>query len=123
MKTMTNFIPLRIYLQLEGLAAFAAFTVVYRAYHFSWWFYAVLFLVPDFFMLGYALNRRVGAITYNLGHTYVSAALVLGVGFLLGSMSMVAVGLIWGAHIGFDRLMGYGLKCDSGFRDTHLQKV
>ncbi|MCS4316879.1 hypothetical protein M2407_001178 [Serratia sp. BIGb0234] len=28
--------------------------------------------------------------------------------------------LIWGAHIGFDRALGYGLKYASGFADTHL---
>ena len=32
----------------------------------------------------------------------------------------LALGLIWLAHIGFDRALGYGLKSASGFRDTHL---
>ena len=31
--------------------------------------------------------------------------------------------LIWVAHIGMDRLMGYGLKYPSAFKDTHLQHV
>jgi len=33
------------------------------------------------------------------------------------------VGLIWLVHIGADRLLGYGLKYPTGFKDTHLQRV
>jgi hypothetical protein len=35
----------------------------------------------------------------------------------------VQLGLIWLAHVGADRLLGYGLKYPTGFRDTHLQRV
>jgi hypothetical protein len=28
--------------------------------------------------------------------------------------------LIWTAHIGFDRMLGYGLKYPTRFKDTHL---
>jgi hypothetical protein len=120
---MTNLIPLRIYLQLEGLVAVVVLTLVYRSLHFSGWLYALLFFTPDLFMLGYLVDKRVGATIYNLGHTYVVPALLIGAGLLLHETMAVAVGLIWSAHIGFDRLMGYGLKCNTGFRDTHLQKV
>jgi hypothetical protein len=68
---MTNFIPLRLYLQLEGLAAFCVATLVYAGQQSSWWLYGALFFVPDVFMLGYAVNLRVGASIYNLGHTYL----------------------------------------------------
>jgi hypothetical protein len=30
---------------------------------------------------------------------------------------------VWIAHIGFDRLLGYGLKYDTAFKDTHPGKV
>jgi hypothetical protein len=33
------------------------------------------------------------------------------------------VTLIWIAHIGVDRALGYGLKYPSSFKDTHLQRV
>jgi hypothetical protein len=44
---------------------------------------------------------------------------------LLGlAIGPLAYGLaaIWVAHIGFDRLLGYGLKLD-GFEQTHLGPV
>jgi hypothetical protein len=120
---MSNLVPLRWYLQLEGLAALTAATAFYHSLHFHWWAFAALFFAPDLFMLGYLVNRRIGALTYNLGHTYTVPMLLLGAGWLLEATTACAVGLIWCAHIGFDRMLGYGLKCDSGFKDTHLQKL
>jgi hypothetical protein len=120
---MPNLIPLRFYLQLEGLVALAMATEVFHLSHFSWWLYGLVFFTPDFFMLGYLINPRMGALIYNLGHTYTTPGVVMVVGEFSGSSILLALGLIWCAHIGFDRLLGFGLKCDSGFKDTHLQKV
>jgi hypothetical protein len=33
------------------------------------------------------------------------------------------VPLIWIGHIGFDRVLGYGLKYPTAFRDTHLGQL
>ena len=68
---MTNFIPLRLYLELEGMAAFCVATLVDAGQHSSWWLYGALLFVPDVFMLGCAVNLGVGALIYNLGHTYI----------------------------------------------------
>ena len=50
--------------------------------------------------------------------------------FLLAGISIfrhwswwIGFSLIWLAHIGFDRTLGYGLKCPTAFKDTHLQRV
>jgi hypothetical protein len=120
---MANSIPLRFYLQVEGLAVLATATAVYAAYSFSWWLYGILFLAPDLFMLGYLKNPRVGALSYNLGHTYTVPIVLIAAAAAFHSSHALAVGLIWCSHIGFDRLVGYGLKYDSGFKDTHLQKL
>jgi hypothetical protein len=34
-----------------------------------------------------------------------------------------SVALIWLAHIGFDRALGYGLKYKAGFGFTHLGRI
>jgi hypothetical protein len=120
---MANLIPLRIYLQLEALAAFLIATVVYSTLQGSWWLYGALFFAPDLFMLGYLAGRRTGALAYNFGHTYLIPTLLIGFSWWMHSTGGIEVGLIWCAHIGFDRMLGYGLKCDSGFKDTHLQKL
>jgi hypothetical protein len=120
---MVNLIPLRFYLQVEGFIALSLATAIYHTPQFSGGVYVILFLAPDLFMLGYLVNLRGGALIYNLGHTYTTPAVVLILSWLLQSDGLLAVGLIWCAHIGFDRMIGYGLKYDSGFKDTHLQKV
>lgn len=105
--------------RLEGLAAVGLGVAAYAALGQSWLVFAMLFLAPDLFMLGYLRSAPVGALIYNLGHTYVTPALLALLGFVVGP---VAFGLaaIWVAHIGFDRMLGYGLKLNGGFEQTHL---
>jgi len=86
----------------------------------SWWLIAALFLVPDVFMLGYLFDKRFGANLYNLGHYTRLSAVVTGFGLLMGEQLVVAIGLIWLAHVGFDRAAGYGLKYPDAFMNTHL---
>jgi hypothetical protein len=45
------------------------------------------------------------------------------VGVVTGSSAATKVALIWLAHIGADRLLGYGLKYPTTFKDTHLSRV
>ncbi len=97
--------------------------VFYQQLHGSWLWFAALFLVPDLFMLGYLANKRVGALVYNLAHTYTAPLLVFGVLRFAGSTLYDWLILIWVAHIGWDRLLGYGLKYDTAFKDTHLQRA
>jgi hypothetical protein len=74
-------------------------------------------------MLGYLAGPRVGALSYDLAHTYVGPVALAVIGILGGSDVAVQVALVWLAHIGVDRLLGYGLKYPTGFKDTHLQRV
>ena len=115
--------PLRI-LRSEGavllVAALAAF---FAGLDEPWWLVPLLLLVPAGFMAGYARSRRAGAWLYNAGHSYPAPA-------LLGAMATVAdrplwqgVALIWFAHIGMDRALGFGLKYESDFADTHLGRI
>ena len=109
-----------ILLRAEGAAAFAAALVAYQAMHGSWLVFALLFLVPDLSMLGYLAGRRIGAASYNLGHTYLSPAALALAALVLHAPWLFGPALIWAAHIGFDRLLGYGLKYSAGFKVTHL---
>ncbi len=113
----------RAVLRLEGAAAFAAAVALYGYAGFSWPLFALLFLAPDLAMLAYLIGPRAGAFVYNLAHTYALALPLALAGFYLGSAVAAALGLIWIAHIGFDRMLGYGLKYASGFGDTHLGRI
>jgi hypothetical protein len=110
-------------LHLEGAAIFVAAIYFYHAGHFSWWLFAVLILAPDLFMLGYLKDAKWGAIVYNLVHTLTGPLLLLGIGLVFSAAQCVPYALIWFAHIGFDRALGFGLKYPTFFKDTHLQHV
>jgi hypothetical protein len=110
----------RALLRLEGFAAFAAALAAYVYAGFSWPALALLFLAPDLSMLAYLGGPRAGAAGYNLAHSYALALVPTLAGFAGGIPAAAAGGLIWIAHIGFDRMLGYGLKYPTGFGDTHL---
>ncbi|HXC95087.1 MAG TPA: DUF4260 domain-containing protein [Edaphobacter sp.] len=110
-------------LRLEEATLFAAALFLYYYLQCSWLLFAVLFLTPDLFMVGYAINSRVGAASYNLVHTLIFPVILLSVGYLLHQHLAAELALIWVAHIALDRLLGYGLKYATFFKDTHLQHI
>ena len=113
----------RLLLHAEGVVAFAAATTLYFHEGYAWWLYLLLALAPDLSMLGYLGGTRAGALTYNVAHTLALPVALAAVGLLADADGLLAVTLIWIAHIGADRALGYGLKYPSSFKDTHLQRV
>jgi hypothetical protein len=110
-------------LRLEGVAMAVVAVGLYGRTGAGWWLFAALLLVPDLGMLGYLVGPRVGAATYNLTHALPVPLVVAAVGLWAGSAMAVAVALVWVAHIGIDRALGYGLKHPTDFGDTHLGRV
>jgi hypothetical protein len=106
-------------LRLEALAALVAAVIAYQAIGGNWWLFAILFLVPDLSILASIRSGETGARIYNLAHTYVGAALLALIGWVAGIPLLLQIALIWAAHIGMDRALGYGLKYGS-FGITHL---
>ncbi len=111
------------FLRLEGLTVFISAILLYASQSGSAVAFILLLLVPDVSMVGYTINIRVGSIVYNLVHTYALPALLAGLGLLLNAPLVLQIALIWFAHIGMDRTVGYGLKYATNFKDTHLQRV
>jgi hypothetical protein len=111
-----------LFLRTEGAVLLGLATFLYFWGEGGEGSFFVLFLAPDLGMLGYLGGPRVGAVVYNLFHTYLPPAVLMVVGLVtLGAPFYWA--LIWFAHIGMDRMLGYGLKHTSGFRDTHLGRI
>ncbi|HEY2121559.1 MAG TPA: DUF4260 family protein [Candidatus Acidoferrum sp.] len=108
-------------LHLEGASILWLASYFYYSRHFSGWLFALLFLAPDLFMLGYVKNVRWGSVAYNFAHTLTLPVVLLALAFLLPAYQCFPYALI--AHIGFDRMLGYGLKYPTFFKDTHLQHV
>jgi hypothetical protein len=112
-----------LWLRVEGMAIFIAAIAAYAWSGGNWILFAVLLLAPDLFMLGYLQGPRIGAFVYNLGHVYAAPIALGALGMVFGINEALPVALIWIAHIGMDRMLGYGLKRPSGFKHTHLGKL
>ena len=110
----------RTLLRLEGGVLLIAGVLAFATTEQPWWLVPVLLFLPDLFMAGYVLSSRVGALTYNLGHSYPLPAVLAAGAVALDETAALAVALVWFSHIGMDRLFGYGLKHDDGFSHTHL---
>lgn len=113
----------RTLLHLEGATLLVVSVTAYGVLGGAWWLFLVLLLAPDLGMLGYLSGPRVGAMVYDLVHAYPLPAALLGLGAWTSAPFLVGLALIWFAHIGMDRAVGYGLKYASGFRDTHMRRV
>ena len=114
---------LRTLLRLEGLTLFVGMTLLYAVWDGSWWVYAIVFLVPDLSFAAYLAGPRAGAIIYNAAHSYMAPMALMTTGFALSSPLVLSIAMIWLAHIGIDRALGYGLKYSAGFGFTHLGRI
>ena len=110
-------------LRLEGLAIFAFSLMAYEFMGFPWGFFILIFLVPDLSLIAYFHSPRVGAIAYNIMHSYVLPLMLFAYGFFVSSASADKVAIVWIANIGFYRALGFGLKYPRGFRYTHFGKL
>jgi hypothetical protein len=113
----------RTLLRLEGLALFAGMTLLYGVWDGSWWIYAILFFVPDASFAAYLAGPKFGATVYNAAHSYLAPMTMMTFGFAASSPLVLSIAMIWLAHIGFDRMLGYGLKYADGFEFTHLGRI
>jgi hypothetical protein len=107
-------------LKLEEAAMFAVCIYALSLFHADWWVYLLLLLGPDISMLGYLVNNTIGAVCYNLFHHKGIAIAVFITGFMLKDEWLQIIGIILFGHSSMDRMFGYGLKLNQGFKYTHL---
>ncbi len=111
----------KVLLRIEGGLDLVLSLIFYQYLHANWILFVVLLLAPDLAILGYVGGTRIGTICYNLIHTFAGPFLLIGYSCLTGSMWLLPYALIWTSHIGLDRMLGFGLKYPTEFRDTHLR--
>ncbi len=113
---------IRTVLRLEGAVILALSIFAFHELGGTWQNFVIWFLAPDLAMLGYLLGPRIGAIAYNITHSYIGALGSVFATHLLAP-EFLPLALVWAAHIGFDRGLGYGLKYGVGFTHTHLGRI
>jgi hypothetical protein len=110
----------RLWLRLEAATVLIGALIACSTTGQHWWLVPVVVLLPDLAMAGYVGGTRIGAFIYNLAHATPVPALVIGLAWWQNRPLVLGIGLVWLAHIGLDRLMGYGLKHHDHFQHTHL---
>ncbi len=110
-------------LKFEELAMF--FLGIFGFYYldFVWWWFLILFMTPDLGMIGYVFGNKTGAIVYNLFHHKGIAIIIWFIGLSLQNEVLQLIGVILFSHSAFDRILGYGLKYERGFKFTHLGEI
>tara|TARA_R110000850_G_scaffold190308_4_gene316229 strand:- start:5910 stop:6293 length:384 start_codon:yes stop_codon:yes gene_type:complete len=114
---------MKITLKLEELALFLLGIFMFSQLPFAWWWFLVLILTPDIGMIGYAFGNKTGAFTYNLFHHRGIAITCYLIGFYTQSEITQLIGIILFSHAAMDRIFGYGLKYEKGFKFTHLGEI
>ena len=115
----------RIWQQVEGALVFVALiaTVAALGAPWAWWISILIFFAPDLSFAAYAAGPKIGAAVYNAVHIYGLGLALAALGLALALPGLVAAGLLLAAHVGFDRLFGYGLKEETGFKHTHMGQL
>jgi hypothetical protein len=107
-------------LNLEEWGIFLLCIFLFSKLPYAWWWFPALLLLPDIGMLGYLVNAKVGAYTYNLVHHRGIAAMVAAYALWADKDQWKLAAIILFAHISMDRALGYGLKYEDRFSNTHL---
>lgn len=110
-------------LKIEEIAMFLLSIFLFLQLDYSGWWFAALILTPDLSMLGYLINPKVGAYTYNFTHLKGVAVAVAALGIYTGNSVLQAAGIILFGHTSMDRIFGYGLKYSDSFNNTHLGRI
>jgi hypothetical protein len=109
-----------ILLKLEYAALFLVSIALFAALPYAWWWYPVLLLVPDVGMIGYLINPRIGAFTYNVTHWLPVGLVLVVIGTHHNLPLLTLAGVILLGHSAMDRMLGFGLKYRDSFKHTHL---
>ncbi|CAC9973918.1 hypothetical protein FLAPXU55_01610 [Flavobacterium panici] len=110
-------------IKLEETALFILGIFLFNHLNYDWWWFLVLILAPDLSMIGYVFGNKMGAFFYNLFHHKGIALLIYALGYYLSIESLQLAGIILFSHSAMDRVFGYGLKYEKGFKYTHLGEI
>lgn len=110
-------------IKLEEIAMFGLGIYLFSLLDYGWWWFFILLLAPDIGMIGYAFGNKLGAISYNIFHHKGVAIAIYLIGMYLSLPLCQLAGIILFSHAAMDRIFGYGLKYEKGFKFTHLEKI
>ncbi|HEX9804829.1 MAG TPA: DUF4260 domain-containing protein [Candidatus Dojkabacteria bacterium] len=114
---------MKLLLKLENIGLLLISLLLFDQMDYSWWAYILFFFAPDISAIGYLVNEKIGAYSYNLLHNIATAGILIVLGYIIDLRIIEFAGIIILGHIGLDRVLGFGLKYKGGFKKTHLSKL
>ncbi|WP_129713900.1 DUF4260 domain-containing protein [Pedobacter sp. SYP-B3415] len=105
---------------LEEAGMFLACMLLFSRLEYNWWLFPACLLLPDLSMVAYAFGPRSGAWIYNLFHHKLVAIFLGCLGWYTDIGLLKFAGILLFAHSSMDRMLGYGLKYNDSFLNTHL---
>ena len=109
-----------LFLRVEGAVLLVCCALAYLWLGFPVLWFVVLFFSFDISILGYLFGTRAGAISYNSVHSFVGPAILGLIGIVTTNPACTGYALIWFAHLGFDRMIGFGFMKPTQFGDSNL---
>ncbi|WP_044402090.1 DUF4260 domain-containing protein [Lacinutrix sp. Hel_I_90] len=109
-------------LRIEELLQFILGIYFFSVLDYQWWWFLVLILLPDIGMIGYIINSKIGAVTYNFMHNKAVAIVFWLIGIYIDIGVVELIGIILFTHAAMDRMFGFGLKYADSFYNTHLEQ-
>jgi len=110
-------------IQLEEIGLFLLGIYLFNQLPYDWWWFLALLLTPDLSMIGYFFGKKAGAVSYNFFHHRGVAVLAYLLGVQYANPVIELMGAILFAHASMDRIFGFGLKYEKGFKFTHLNEI
>jgi hypothetical protein len=110
-------------IKLEEAAMMALGIYLFTLLPYGWGWFAALILAPDLSFTGYAFGAKTGAWVYNLAHHKGIAIALYLTGCYIMMPQLQLAGVVLFSHSCIDRLFGYGLKYEKGFKFTHLGEI
>lgn len=120
MKEFEKFIK---HLKLEAVALALLMAVLTYYSSAPLWILPLTFILFDIGMIGYLIDNRTGALTYNVTHNLTIPTLLIASGLVFGVEVIAIVGYCWTFHIAIDRALGFGLKHKHSFHETHMGHI
>jgi hypothetical protein len=120
MKDLEKFVK---HLRFEAVALAILMVVLTYESPAPLWILPATFLFFDIGMIGYIKNTKLGALTYNISHNLTIPTFLIASGILFDITWVAVFGFCWTFHVAVDRSLGYGLKHQHSFKETHLGKI
>lgn len=111
------------HLKLEAFALAILMVVLTYKSSAPLWILLATFPLFDIGVIGYLKNTKLGATTYNISHSSIVPTLLIVVGIISNTEWISVLGFSWSFHIAVDRALGFGLKHEHSFKETHLGHI